>query len=44
MGRLKFAELLVSAISAIVTAAKYIIKLIDCLGRIIRKTPASSTA
>lgn len=44
MGKLKIAELVILAISALISIAKYIIKFIDYLGRLLIREPATSTA
>jgi hypothetical protein len=44
MGKLKFAELVISAVSSLLSIAKYVVKLVDYLGRIIRRTPVASSA
>lgn len=43
MGKLKIAELIVLTISALVTAAKYIIKFIDYIGKIKKRPTACTT-
>ncbi len=41
MGRFKFAELLLTAISSLVSIAKYVIKFIDSLSKL-KRTPATA--
>jgi len=43
MGKLKIVEILLSAVSALVTAAKSIIRFICCIGKV-KQEPAGNTA